>query len=119
LAVEGGVRLALAIDQGADVVHQAGEVVLDALPPPTREGIEAPDAAVELMQGLAEGDAAPTQRALGEAEVAAEEANGTGHEEAAVEAAQRRSRLAQVVLDVVGEFHGDAFHDEREGHPTG
>jgi hypothetical protein len=120
LRVEGGVGLALAVDQGADVVEQAGETLLNAPASPAGEGVEAANATVKFVHGLANGDAAPTEFTLSAALAAgAEDTHGASHEEAAVEATQAGRCLSQVVLDGVSEFHEDALWDEREGHPMG
>lgn len=118
--VERGVGLTLAVDQRPDVVEKAGEVLGGPLAPPRREGIDAADAAVEFVGALADGDAAPTEFAFRPTLAAGpEQTNGSGHEEAAVEATQRRRRLPQIVLDLAGEFHEQAPKDEREAHPMG
>ena len=56
--VEGGVGLGLGIDDGADVVEEAGEMVLGPLAPARRERVEAPDTGVESFSRLYEEDMA-------------------------------------------------------------
>jgi hypothetical protein len=53
LRPEAGVGLALAIDDGPDVLRQVGQALLGPQPPPLGEGIEAGNATVQLMQPLA------------------------------------------------------------------
>ncbi len=120
LGVESGVGLALAVDEGADIVAQTWEALFGAPASAPGEGVEAADAAVQFVRGLADGDAAPAEFTLGAALAAgAEQTHGSGHEEAAVKAGQGGRRLSQVVLDFVSEFHEHALRKEREGHPMG
>ena len=95
--LEGGVGLALAIDEGLDVVQQVGQVFLGAFASPQAEGIDAADAAGRVRAvPLRMVHPVPAQFAFGLAlATGAEQADGACHEEPAIDSrAARRPSLA-------------------------
>src|SRR5262249_49412553 len=110
LAGEGRVSLALAVDEGADVGQQAGQVPFGTLAAASGEGIDATDAAGQLMQPFADGAPVPAQLALGAAlAIDPQQLDGSGKEQPPVCPTQGFGCLPQVVLDRLGQFHNYAL----------
>jgi len=94
LGLELGVGLALAIGDGLDVVEQVGQVVLHGPTPAGGEGIEASQAAVQLVPPLADGDPAPAEMFLGPALSAWPQGfDGLGHEDPSLMAFEGLGRI--------------------------
>src|SRR5262249_52801824 len=106
LRLEGRVSLALAIDDGLDVAQQIGQVVFGAFASAQAEGIDAADAAAQLVHAFADRPPIPAQLALRPPlPIRPETAYRPRHEQPPICSSQRCRRFLQVVLDLSIQFH--------------
>jgi len=105
-AAELRIGLALAIDQRGDVRQQVGQMLLGALAPTQREGVDNGEAAVHLARALADRRAIPAQLTLG-APLAARPQflRRPGHEDPAGAPLQALGGLDEQRLERVRQLH--------------
>jgi hypothetical protein len=106
-SLQGGVGLAVVLSQGPDVLQEVGQVVLGGLAAAAAGG-GAGDAAALLMEGLADGVAAPAEEAVGLALAEAQVRHGAGDVAAALGADEGVRGPLDVLAHRRAQFHGSA-----------
>jgi hypothetical protein len=103
--LEGGVGLEVFGDEIAHMLEEVGQVEFAGLATAGGEVVEAGDAGVQLMQGLADGIVSPTQLALGLPLAQAEGLHRFGHVAPPLGSPEGISRFLQQSSHRFGQFH--------------
>ena len=105
--LEGGIGLGVVGDDVLDVVEQPGQPDLGGLAA-ARGGVGADDAGVPLVQGLADGIAAPAEELLGAALAEAQASDGVGDKAAALGAVEGVGGVLEEIAELGHPLHKSA-----------